>query len=118
MMTPGVHRFGVGIAAVQLALAHGCRVIGTTGTEAGKFYLPAGVWTDARNRVYVEFGLVLWASARLGRPVKFTAMRSESFISDYQGRDLYSRVELALDGDGHFLALRSTNVSNVGARCA
>jgi carbon-monoxide dehydrogenase large subunit len=72
----------------------------------------------ARNRVYVEFGLVLWASAKLGCPVKFTALRSESFISDYQGRDLYSRVELALNKDGRFLALRSTNVSNVGARCA
>src|SRR5690242_1529726 len=42
----------------------------------------------SRNRVYVEFGLVLWASRKLGRPVKFTATRSESFLSDYQGRDL------------------------------
>ena len=41
-----------------------------------------------RNRVFVEFGLVLWASRKLGRPVKYTATRSEAFLSDYQGRDL------------------------------
>ena len=40
------------------------------------------------------------------------------FLSDYQGRDLVTRVELALRSDGHFLALRADNVSNVGARCA
>ena len=71
----------------------------------------------ARNRVYVEFALVLWASRKLKRPVKFTATRSESFLSDYQGRDLLTRVELALDGDGRFLAMRADNISNVGARC-
>ena len=70
-----------------------------------------------RNRVFVEFGLVLWASRRLGRPVKFTATRSEAFLSDYQGRDLVTRVELALRRDGRFLAMRATNISNVGARC-
>ena len=71
----------------------------------------------ARNRVYVEFGLVLWAARRLGRPVKFTASRSEAFLSDYQGRDLVTEVSLALDRDGRFLALRADNLSNVGARC-
>jgi len=70
-----------------------------------------------RNRVFVEYGLVLWASQKLGRPVKFTATRSEAFLSDYQGRDLVTKVELALDGDGRFLAMRATNISNVGARC-
>ncbi len=69
-----------------------------------------------RNRLYVEFGLVLWASRKLGRPVKFTATRSEAFLSDYQGRDLVSDVALALDGNGKFLALRAENLSNVGAR--
>ncbi len=70
-----------------------------------------------RNRVFVEFGLVLWAARRLGRPVKFTATRSEAFLSDYQGRDLVTKVELALRRDGRFLAMRATNISNVGARC-
>ena len=70
-----------------------------------------------RNRVYVEFGLVLWAARKVGRPVKHTATRSECFISDYQGRDLVAKFELALDERGRFLALRATNISNVGARC-
>jgi len=70
-----------------------------------------------RNRVYVEFGLVLWAARKLGRPVKYTATRSECFVSDYQGRDLVVKLELALDGRGRFLALRATNISNAGARC-
>ncbi len=70
-----------------------------------------------RNRLFVEFGLVLWAARNLGRPVKFTATRSEAFLSDYQGRDLVAKVELALRKDGRFLAMRATNISNVGARC-
>jgi carbon-monoxide dehydrogenase large subunit len=70
-----------------------------------------------RNRVFVEFGLVLWAARRLGRPVKYTATRSEAFLSDYQGRDLVTKVELALSADGRFLAMRATNISNLGARC-
>jgi aerobic carbon-monoxide dehydrogenase large subunit len=70
-----------------------------------------------RNRVFVEFGLVLWAARKLGRPVKGTATRSEAFLSDYQGRDLVTKVELALRKDGRFLAMRATNISNVGARC-
>jgi carbon-monoxide dehydrogenase large subunit len=70
-----------------------------------------------RNRVFVEFGLVLWASRKIGRPVKFTATRSEAFLSDYQGRDLVTKVELALDEKHRFIAMRATNISNVGARC-
>ncbi|HEU4368003.1 MAG TPA: xanthine dehydrogenase family protein molybdopterin-binding subunit [Methylomirabilota bacterium] len=69
-----------------------------------------------KNRVYVEYGLVLWAARRLGRPVKYTATRAETLVSDYQGRDLVTRVALALDAEGRFLALTADNVSNVGAR--
>ena len=70
-----------------------------------------------RNRVFVEFGLVLWASRKVGRPVKFTATRSEAFLSDYQGRDLVTKVELALDKNHKFIGMRATNISNIGARC-
>jgi carbon-monoxide dehydrogenase large subunit len=70
-----------------------------------------------RNRVYVEFGLALWAARKLGRPVKYRATRSECFISDYQGRDLVTKLELGLDERGRFLALRATNISNAGAHC-
>ena len=70
-----------------------------------------------RNRVYVEFPLLVWAARKLDRPVKYTAVRSESFISDYQGRDLRADLDLALDRNGDILALRASNLSNVGARC-
>ena len=70
-----------------------------------------------RNRVYVEYGLILWAAGKLKRPVKCTSTRSECFLSDYQGRDLVAKFELALDAKGKFLGLRATNISNAGARC-
>ena len=71
-----------------------------------------------RNSFYPEFALVAWAARRLGRPVKWTCERREAFVSDYQGRDLVSRAELALDAEGDFLALRAVNTSNVGAHTA
>src|SRR5882757_7304117 len=70
-----------------------------------------------RNRPYVEFGLVLWAARRLNRPVKYTATRSEAFLTDYQGRDLVTKVALAFDQSGRILAMRADNISNAGARC-
>ncbi|MGA2894317.1 MAG: xanthine dehydrogenase family protein molybdopterin-binding subunit [Xanthobacteraceae bacterium] len=68
-----------------------------------------------RNSFFPEFALVAWGSRRVGRPVKWTAERHEAFISDYMGRDLTVSAELALDADGHFIALRTSNLSNVGA---
>jgi carbon-monoxide dehydrogenase large subunit len=68
-----------------------------------------------RNSFFPEFALVAWGSRRAGRPVKWTAERHEAFLSDYMGRDLTVSAELALDTDGRFLALRTSNLSNVGA---
>jgi carbon-monoxide dehydrogenase large subunit len=68
-----------------------------------------------RNAFYPEFALVAWASRRIGRPIKWTCERHEAFLSDYQGRDLFVEAELALDAEGRFLALRGSNISNVGA---
>ena len=59
----------------------------------------------------------MWASRKVGRPVKFRAERSELFLTDYQGRDLVSEVSLAIDENGRFLAMRASNLSNVGGRC-
>jgi carbon-monoxide dehydrogenase large subunit len=70
-----------------------------------------------RNRPFVEFGLVLWAARKLKRPVKYTATRSEAFLTDYQGRDLVTKVELAFDRSGRIVAMRADNISNTGARC-
>jgi carbon-monoxide dehydrogenase large subunit len=68
-----------------------------------------------RNSFFPEFALVVWGSRKVGRPVKWTAERNEAFTSDYMGRDLTVSAELALDKDGRFLALRTNNLSNVGA---
>ena len=68
-----------------------------------------------RNSFFPEFALVAWGSRRVGRPVKWTAERHEAFVSDYMGRDLTVSAELALDAQGRFLALRTANLSNVGA---
>ena len=68
-----------------------------------------------RNSFFPEFALVAWGSRRIGRPVKWTCERNEAFVSDYMGRDLTVGAELALDADGRFLALRTRNLSNIGA---
>ena len=52
--------------------------------------------------------------ATLGRPVKWTDERSSSFVSDNHGRDHEQTAELALDAEGHFLALRLTGYGNLG----
>ena len=64
---------------------------------------------------YPEHVLVAWAARRIGRPVKWIAERSESFLSDGQGRDHATEAELALDADGRFLAVHTNTVSNMGA---
>ncbi len=64
---------------------------------------------------YPEEALVTWAARKLGRPVKWTAERTESFLSDAHGRDHVTTAELALDRDGHFLGLRVDTIANLGA---
>jgi carbon-monoxide dehydrogenase large subunit len=68
-----------------------------------------------RNGVYPELVLVLWAARRLGRPVKWVSDRREGFVSDEHGRDNLTRIELALDREGRFLAQRVRTTLNVGA---
>jgi carbon-monoxide dehydrogenase large subunit len=64
---------------------------------------------------YAEEVVVTWAAKRVGRPVKWTADRSESFISDAHGRDHITHAELAMDDDGRFLGLRVSTRANLGA---
>jgi len=64
---------------------------------------------------YAEEALVTWAAAQVKKPVKWTAERSESFMSDAHGRDHVTHAELALDADGKFLALRCSTLANMGA---
>ncbi len=92
-------------------------ILGVENNQVRVYALDVGGNFGTRNRLFVEFPLVAWASRKVGRPVKLTVDRSEAFVSDYQGRDLIVDMELALDADGTFQALRSSNISNVGAKC-
>ena len=68
-----------------------------------------------KGSIYPEYVCLAHAARTLGRPVKWTADRSNAFLADQQGRDQEMRAELALDKEGNFLALRLTGYGNVGA---
>ncbi len=65
--------------------------------------------------LYAEETALVWASKKIGRPIKWTAERTESFLSDAHGRDHVTKAELATDKDGRFLALRVHTTANLGA---
>ncbi|MBK1636556.1 xanthine dehydrogenase family protein molybdopterin-binding subunit [Rhodovulum adriaticum] len=64
---------------------------------------------------YAEEAFCTFAAKQLRRPVKWTCTRSESFITDAHGRDHVTKIELALDAEGHFQALRTETYANMGA---
>jgi carbon-monoxide dehydrogenase large subunit len=97
--------------------------------------LAQGVLREAENRVRVvvkdvggafglkvalfpEEALVLWASKKVGRPVKWAPDRSESFLSDDHARDQSARLRMGLDADGRIVALSADLTSNLGAYLA
>ncbi len=95
----GIARYGLKVANEQIRLI--------TPEVGGGFGM--------KNYIYPEYILVAWAARKLGRPVKWYATRSESFLTDGQARDHFALGELALDTEGRFLAIRSRMVSNMGA---
>ncbi|TDE40783.1 xanthine dehydrogenase family protein molybdopterin-binding subunit [Antarcticimicrobium sediminis] len=64
---------------------------------------------------YAEEAFCTFAAKALNRPVKWTSSRSEAFISDAHGRDHVTKIELALDSDNNFIALRTDTMANMGA---
>ncbi|MEX5729220.1 carbon-monoxide dehydrogenase large subunit [Rhodovulum iodosum] len=64
---------------------------------------------------YAEEAFCTFAAKQLRRPVKWTCQRSESFITDAHGRDHVTKIELALDAEGHFQAIRTETYANMGA---
>lgn len=106
---------GHGVANFRLELAH---VLDVPPEQVRCVVQDTGGNFGTRNFFYPEYALVAWAARRLGRPVKWFCERREAFLSDYQGRDLAVEAELALDADGRFLAVRGSNLSNVGAHTA
>ncbi|MCG8442340.1 MAG: xanthine dehydrogenase family protein molybdopterin-binding subunit [Caulobacterales bacterium] len=91
--------------AVGIAPEHKLRIIAP---DVG-----GGFGSKAMNQP--EEIICLWASKVVGRPVKWTADRSESFLCDVHGRDHVTKIELALDADHRFLAVRAHTVANMGA---
>jgi aerobic carbon-monoxide dehydrogenase large subunit len=65
--------------------------------------------------LYPEEVTAAWSSRKLGRPVKWTAERRESFLTDAHGRDHLTDAEMAVDRDGRIVALRVTTNANLGA---
>lgn len=69
----------------------------------------------AKNFVYPENVMVMFAARAVGRPVKWVAERSENFLTEVHGRDHVTRADLGLDADGKFTALRIRTLANMGA---
>ncbi|MDE0060903.1 MAG: xanthine dehydrogenase family protein molybdopterin-binding subunit, partial [Defluviicoccus sp.] len=107
-----LHAGGGGVVRPKRELA---QILGVQEDRVRVVAADVGGNYGTRNAFYPEFALVAWAARRLGRPVKWTADRGEAFLSDYQGRDLAVAAELALDANGRFIAMRGSNLSNVGA---
>ena len=83
---------------------------------AVRFIAPdVGGGFGAKNFIYPEHVLILWAARRVGRPIKWVASRSEVFLADHQARDHLAEATLALDAEGRFLGLRVSSIANVGA---
>ena len=68
-----------------------------------------------KNALYPEWVMLLWAARALGRPVRWTSERAEDFVTTAQGRDNVTHARLALDAEGHFLALDVSTIANLGA---
>ncbi|MEC8006618.1 MAG: xanthine dehydrogenase family protein molybdopterin-binding subunit [Pseudomonadota bacterium] len=64
---------------------------------------------------YAEEAILTWAAGKLARPIKWTAERSESFMTDAQGRDHVTTAKLGLDANGKFTALKVETMANMGA---
>ena len=107
--TQGVHLFSTLLANAVFGVEPE-QVHVTTGDVGGAFGLKAVI--------YPEQVMVLWAARRLGRPVRWTADRSEGFVSDTHARDHRTEAELALDSEGRFLAVRASTLANLGAYLA
>ncbi len=106
---------GRGVAKLRLDLA---QILGVAAEQVRVLCRDMGGNFGTRNFFYPEYAVLAWAARRAGRPVKWTGERSECFLSDYQGRDLTVEAELALDEAGKFLAVRGSNLSNLGGHAA
>jgi carbon-monoxide dehydrogenase large subunit len=85
--------------------------------EKVRFVCPdVGGGFGLRNNLYPEQAVILWAARRVGRPVKWTNDRLESFLTDYAGRDLVTTARLALTGDGRITAYDVDHIGTCGGQ--
>jgi aerobic carbon-monoxide dehydrogenase large subunit len=90
-------------------------VLGTTPDKMQVLTHNVGGSFGMKSQIFPENVLVLFAAKALGRPVKWTDERSDSFVSDHHGRDHAQTIEGAFDKDGNILAVRLTGTGNAGA---
>ena len=90
-------------------------VLGLPETKVRVIAPDVGGGFGSKIYLYPEETALVWASKRVNRPIKWTADRSEAFLSDAHGRDHVTHAELALDKDGRFLAMRVQTVAAMGA---
>jgi aerobic carbon-monoxide dehydrogenase large subunit len=85
--------------------------------ETIRFVCPdVGGGFGLRNNLYPEQAAILWAAKRVGRPVKWTNDRSESFLTDYAGRDLVTTARIALTADGKITAYQVDHTGTTGGQ--
>jgi carbon-monoxide dehydrogenase large subunit len=101
---------GVGPMRAQLSA-----VLGVTPDKVRVVAEEVGGGFGVRFNAYPEYGALLYAAKKLGRPVKWIGSRSEVFLGDEQARDIIHSGELALDKDGRILGMRFDYLSNLGA---
>lgn len=103
---------GMGVHGIRRQLAS------VFGLPEGDFHLSCpdvGGGFGAKNFLFPEYVLALWAARRLGRPIAWQGEPSEEFAAAVHGRDLRAKGRLALDGDGRFLALEISSIADMGA---
>ena len=94
-----------GLVGLLRVAHHQVRVL--TGDVGGSFGM--------KSAAYPEYVPLLHAAKEIGRPVRWRDTRSDSFLSDQQGRATVTEAELALDGDGQFLGVRVRHIADMGA---
>ncbi len=101
---PHVHRLLMSLASINLP-EHKIRVIAP---EVGGGF-------GSKIHHYPDEAIVSWCAMQIGRPVKWTATRSETNLTDAHGRDHVTHAEMALDGDGKILGFRVETYAAMGA---
>lgn len=92
-------------AFVQVAPEHKLRVVAPD----------VGGGFGSKIFIYPEETVVIWAAAKVKRPIKWVAERSESFLADAHGRDHLTKVQLGMDAQGRFTGMKVHTKANLGA---